>query len=103
MAVQSDMGLPSARVPPHGARAGAHRIASTTLVRAIRTPRGRIGACLAGLVLLIAALGPVVAQHSPTALVGPALSPPSSQFPLGTDTLGRDVLSRVLFGGWELI
>ncbi len=53
--------------------------------------------------MLVAAVGPFVAPHSPTALVGPALSPPSSQFPLGTDTLGRDVLSRVLCGGWELI
>lgn len=79
------------------------RLASATLVRAARTPRGRVGVGLAGLVLLIAALGPVVAPHSPTALLGPPLASPSSHYLLGTDSLGRDIVSRVLFGGWELI
>jgi peptide/nickel transport system permease protein len=94
-----------ARVGPfqRGVRAGLAGLSSATLVRAVRTPRGRIGVCLAGLVLLVAGLGPVVAPHSPTALVGPALTSPSSHNLLGTDTLGRDVLSRVLCGGWELI
>jgi peptide/nickel transport system permease protein len=31
--------------------------------------------------------------------VGPALEPPSAEFPLGTDELGRDFLSRVALGG----
>jgi peptide/nickel transport system permease protein len=53
--------------------------------------------------LVVAALGPVVAPYSPTAFVGNVLMPPTSQHLLGTDTLGRDILSRVLWGGWELI
>lgn len=81
----------------------AGRVSSGTLVRALRTPRGRIGAGLVVFVLLVAALGPVLAPHSPTALVASPLLPPSSHYVLGTDTLGRDVLSRVLWGGWELI
>jgi peptide/nickel transport system permease protein len=54
-------------------------------------------------VLLLAALGPAVAPYSPTALVGAPLASPTSAHLLGTDTLGRDVVSRVLAGGWELI
>src|SRR6516164_10532966 len=36
---------------------------------AARTPRGAIGLALAGLVVLIAAIGPLVAPHPPDALV----------------------------------
>ena len=81
----------------------AGRVSSSTLGRALRTSRGRVGACLVGFVLLVAALGPVVAPYSPTALVSAPLLSPNSHYLLGTDTLARDVLSRVLWGGWELI
>jgi peptide/nickel transport system permease protein len=52
---------------------------------------------------LAAVLAPLLAPHDPLAVVTPstpvALEPPSVHHPLGTDALGRDVLSRVLFGG----
>ena len=70
---------------------------------AARTPRGAIGLALAALVVVVAAIGPVVAQHSPDALVTLSFGKPSRQFPLGGDFLGRDVLSRVLNGGWLLL
>jgi ABC-type dipeptide/oligopeptide/nickel transport system permease subunit len=63
----------------------------------------RIGLLGTVVMLLIAFLGPFLAPHSPTALLGAPLSPPSSEFPLGTDFLGRDVLSRVLWGGHTVI
>ena len=61
-----------------------------------------------GLVLLlvggaVAILGPFVAPHSPTALAGVPLAPPSNEHWLGTDQLGRDVLSRVLNGGRSVL
>ena len=71
--------------------------------RAARTPRGATGLALAGLVVLIAAAGPVVAPHSPEALLTLSFGKPSRPFPLGGDFLGRDVLSRVLDGGWLLL
>jgi peptide/nickel transport system permease protein len=73
------------------------------LGQAVRTPRGATGLALAGLVLLVAAIGPVVASHPPDALVTLSFGKPSRQFPLGGDFLGRDVLSRVLDGGWLLL
>jgi peptide/nickel transport system permease protein len=75
----------------------------TVIGQAVRTPRGAIGLTLTSLVVLLAAIGPFVAPHSPTAFVAPDFSRPSGQFLLGTDTLGRDVLSRVLDGGWVLL
>jgi peptide/nickel transport system permease protein len=42
---------------------------------------------------------PILRPYDPLATVGPALSPPSPEFLLGTDALGRDELSRTLAGG----
>ncbi len=70
---------------------------------AARTPRGAVGLSLAGVVLLIAIIGPFVAPDSPDALLTVTFAKPSGQFPLGSDFLGRDVLSRVLAGGWALL
>lgn len=63
----------------------------------------RIGLIGASCLLLIAFLGPFAAPHSPTALLGAPFSGPTSRFPLGTDFLGRDVLSRVLWGGRTVV
>lgn len=51
------------------------------------------------LITLIAVLAPQLAPYDPTEAVGaPFLTPFSPGFPLGTDDVGRDLLSRVLFG-----
>ena len=55
------------------------------------------------MVLAIAIVGPFVMPHSP---IDPAAAPygaPGGGHLLGTDNLGRDVLSRVLDGGWRLL
>lgn len=54
--------------------------------------------------ILIAVLGPMFAPYDPTAINIPnRLSPPSSQWWLGTDALGRDIFSRLLYGArWSL-
>lgn len=59
---------------------------------------------LAGLILLLAVLGPLLAPHDPSAINIPKrLSPPGGEFILGTDALGRDILSRLLHGArWSL-
>jgi peptide/nickel transport system permease protein len=55
--------------------------------------------CLA-VVVAMAVLAPLLAPHDPQ-LLTPAqrLKPSSAQFLLGTDAYGRDVLSRILYGG----
>jgi len=73
------------------------------LGRAARSRRGTIGLTIAGLVVLIAIVGPFIAPHSPTAPVTETFATPSGSAPLGGDDLGRDVLSRVLAGGWQLL
>lgn len=62
-----------------------------------------VGLSLICLVLAIAVFGPLAAPHSPTEFVGPLYAPPSASIWLGTDYLGRDVLSRFLFGGRTLL
>src|SRR5689334_14574643 len=60
----------------------------------------QFGLALVAAVVLAAFLAPWLAPHDP--LVGDLrhayLLPPGKQFLLGTDTQGRDVLSRVLYG-----
>jgi len=59
----------------------------------------RIGFCAAVFLLLVALLAPVIAPYNPFAQNLPArLSPPSAAHWMGTDELGRDILSRVLYG-----
>jgi len=70
---------------------------------AARTPRGMIGLGLASFVVLVAVIGPFVAPNPPDALLTLDFGKPSAQFLLGSDDLGRDVLSRVLNGGWILL
>jgi len=55
--------------------------------------------CLA-LIVICSILAPLLAPHDPL-LLAPAqrLKPSSAQFLLGTDAYGRDVLSRVIYGG----
>ncbi len=55
--------------------------------------------CLAAIVLM-AIFAPLLSPHDPQ-LLAPAqrLKPASAEYPLGTDAFGRDVLSRIIYGG----
>ena len=68
-------------------------------LRLWRSPAGIIGFVLLVLVVGIAVLGPLFAPHDPSAPIGVPGSAPGGNALLGTDFLGRDVLSRVLHGG----
>jgi peptide/nickel transport system permease protein len=69
----------------------------------LRSTEGRIGVGLAAIVLFVIVFGRFFTPYNPDALVGPNQAPPSSKYLLGTDTLGRDVLSRLLVGGTTII
>jgi len=53
------------------------------------------------LVALAAAVGPLVAQHDAWDMAGVPFQPPLAEegMPLGTDTMGRDILSGIIAGG----
>jgi len=62
------------------------------------------GGIIVILLVLMAAFAPWLAPHDPTVQYDEGLTMqgmpvgPSEQFPLGTDTLGRDLLSRMIYG-----
>jgi peptide/nickel transport system permease protein len=72
-------------------------------LRFLRTPSGAVGFSIVAFVLLVAIFGPYAAPHSTTTPIGAPLASPSGNALLGTDFLGRDVLSRMLDGGRSVI
>ncbi len=70
------------------------------VARFLANPTTGIGIILCILVALSAVLAPILSPHDPIEQdVIAQLSPPSATHPLGTDYFGRDVLSRILWGG----
>jgi peptide/nickel transport system permease protein len=58
-----------------------------------------VGLVLLAAIVLIAALAPLIAPYDPIEQhIAYRLEPPSAEFLLGTDTYGRDVLSRLIHG-----
>ena len=57
-----------------------------------------------GLILFVALalpsfLAPIIAPYPYEKFVAAPLQPPGPKFPLGTDEIGRDILSRIMYGG----
>lgn len=95
------MGTESIRLPSPFAR--DEQSARHNLWRAAqRMLRNRLTLCGLAVMLLVvftAIFAPVLMPDSPTALrLGQRLRPPGAQFLLGTDELGRDILSRIIGG-----
>jgi peptide/nickel transport system permease protein len=78
----------------------AHETMTSMAWRRFRRHPGAIaGIIVLGLIVLAAILAPL-SPYSPTASNIPErLQPPSLQHPFGTDQLGRDLLTRCLYGG----
>jgi len=92
-----------ARTAPVAETAGAipTRVARRSTVRRMLRHRGLVvGGLLMAAIVLLAIAAPVVAPYDPLEVdVQAVMAPPSVKHLLGTDTLGRDLFSRVLFGG----
>ncbi len=72
---------------------------TATLARIWGSGTGRLGLVLVVLVVLGALLAPLIAPHDPNQIaVMNRFSGPTLQNPLGTDQLGRDIFSRLLYG-----
>ena len=57
-----------------------------------------IGSAVLVIFILMATLAPLIAPYDPNSMDYDFLSPPSLRHPLGTDDLGRDLLSRIIQG-----
>ena len=73
------------------------------LRRAWRQARTKIGVLFVALLVSVALLGPYFAPHAPAEFAAIPFAHPSSAVPLGADNLGRDVLSRFLWGGRSIL
>jgi peptide/nickel transport system permease protein len=97
--LECDQPWDAAEVPYRSRRRGV------ILRRLLRSPGGMVGLVLVVLVVLVAILAPVLSPHDPAKQnIVYRLKPPfweeegSMEHPLGTDSVGRDVMSRVIYG-----
>lgn len=82
---------------PHLRRGG---LRARALRRFLQSRKAAAGLALLAVIALCALLAPYLATHDPAAqTLADRLQQPSAQHWLGTDDLGRDLFSRLLFGG----
>ena len=73
------------------------RAGRRVLARIARDPVAAVSTAYLVSIALVAILAPLVAPGDPHALVGRPLSPPGDGALLGTDDVGRDLLSRLIY------
>ena len=83
------LGAPAAAEPDLGRRLS--RLAA-------RQPLGVMGAIIVLALVVTAILAPQLAPHGAKDAAFAPYLPPSAEFPMGTDHIGRDILSRVIWG-----
>jgi len=66
--------------------------------RFVRHKAGVVSLIILCVLALAAILAPIIAPYDPQAIAGDFSGVPNLKFLLGTDQIGRDVLSRLLFG-----
>jgi peptide/nickel transport system permease protein len=67
-------------------------------VRTLRSPLVLVGGGVLVALALAALLAPVLAPYDPRALAGDSLEPPSRRHLLGTNNIGQDIVSQLLWG-----
>lgn len=72
--------------------------ASTTTRRLLSDKLGVAGVLILLVLMAVAVFGPLLTPYDATSQEFDLLQPPSADHPMGTDSLGRDVLSRVISG-----
>jgi ABC-type dipeptide/oligopeptide/nickel transport system permease subunit len=79
--------------------AGLRRVARGMGLFARRSPFSAFWGCIAALIVLMAVAAPVLAPYNPLKSDFRAMTkPPTERHVFGTDQIGRDVLSRVIYG-----
>ncbi|MFI2780162.1 dipeptide/oligopeptide/nickel ABC transporter permease/ATP-binding protein [Streptomyces sp. ALB3] len=92
---------PTAAPPPGGKASQSHpRRTGGAIRRVLGNPLGGVSAALLLILVLAILLAPFIAPQAPDASsLADAFADPSAGHPLGTDSAGRDILSRLLYGG----
>jgi peptide/nickel transport system permease protein len=81
------------------AQATVHRRPRILRAGVLRSNGGRVGVVLTVVAVAVALLGAFFAPYSPTATLGVPGAAAGGSHTLGLDFIGRDVLSRTLYGG----
>ncbi len=75
---------------------------ATTIFSIIPKTEGRymvmVGLAIVSVVIVMAIFAPFIAPYDPIKSSGNALQPPSLEHIMGTDNLGRDIFSRIVYG-----
>jgi peptide/nickel transport system permease protein len=103
-ATLEDRSLAKAQEISRPAAQDAHPARWNLLRRCWRDRTVVAGVLIVGLIAAAAIAAPLVAPNDPTAVDARAiLAPPSGEHWLGTDNLGRDIFSRLVYGArWSL-
>jgi ABC-type dipeptide/oligopeptide/nickel transport system permease subunit len=101
---ESAIADPEPIAAPESPRLGARGVWAAGVQLARRKPLGAVSAAVILGLLVVALLAPLLAPRDPYALnldqrgLPIRMQGPTAAFPLGTDPLGRDVLSRIIYG-----
>jgi peptide/nickel transport system permease protein len=87
-------------IPSNTLKPSPKQAATSRFFRSLRrSPNAVIGATVVCLLALVAIFAPMLAPYDPLEVNASAsLTPPSAAYWLGTDALGRDLLSRIMYG-----
>lgn len=85
--------------PPVSRPAVDPRFGGELLRQVLSSASSRFGLCLLLLAILMAVFAPLIATHDPNAIdMSARLLPPSADHWAGTDEVGRDIFSRIVWG-----
>ncbi|MGB3435870.1 ABC transporter permease [Achromobacter sp.] len=95
---QTPSAVPVAALPAQVARPPARPSYEALRVFA-RNPSALAGVLLLAIILAVTIFGPMVMQADPFEIAGAPMTPPGADALMGTDYLGRDVLTGMVYGG----
>jgi peptide/nickel transport system permease protein len=99
--LEPQLGKGGAAAPAHAKRRRREWV--QLLADALHYRRTQIGLALFLFIVVVAVFGRYIAPHDPYKFVAAPYAKPNGVVKLGADALGRDVLSRVLYGGRLLL